>query len=198
MPDARTGVLATDLDGTVVDVNTFPHFVRFLTRRLVAARRPVALARLVAAGGLRRLHVVSHHGLKRVVCELGATLPPAEVAEWARLVLAEHGHPEVVETVRGWTGRALLTTAAPQVYAVHLAALLGITEVHASHVRGGALLNNEGPEKVRQLALAGLDRVEVFLTDDMVIDRPMAQVADRVLEVGPGGRIRTVDLHPGS
>ena len=198
MPDPGTGVLATDLDGTVVDVNTFPYFVRFLTRRLVAARRPVALGRLLAAGVLRRLHVLPHHALKRVVCDLGATLPPAEVAEWSRLMLAEHGHPEVVDLVRAWTGRAMLTTAAPEVYAVHLGDLLGITEVHASHVRGRTLVNNEGPEKTRRLASAGLERVDLFVTDDMVIDLPMARLAERVLEVQAGGAIRQVEVRPGT
>ena len=196
MPEARAGVLATDLDGTVVDVNTFPYFVRFLTRRLAAERRPVALGTLVAAGVLRKLHLLGHDTFKRVVCDLGDTLPTHDVAEWSRAILADHGHPEVVELLRGWRGRMLLTTAAPHVYAQHLAALLDIPEVHASYVRGRTLVNNEGPEKPVRLRDAGLDRVDVFLTDDMVLDLPMAELADLVYEVQAGGRIREYDVRP--
>jgi phosphoserine phosphatase len=196
-PADGTGVLATDLDGTVVDVNTFPSFVRFLTRELAAARRPVGLGVLVAAGVLRKLHVLPHHAFKRVVCDLGATLPADHVTDWARRMLAEHGHAEVLELLRGWQGRRILTTAAPQVYADHLAALLDIPEVHASHVRGGTLVNNEGPAKTVRLRAAGLDRVDVFLTDDMVVDLPMAELADLVYEVRPGGSVQVVDVRQG-
>lgn len=194
MPERLDGVLATDLDGTVVDVNTFPYFVRFLTRSLVAARRPLALGLLVGAGVLRKLHLLPHHTLKRVVCDLGATLPAAQVAEWSRAMLADHGHPEVVEMLRAWRGRMVLTTAAPQVYADHLGAQLGIGEVHASHVRAGRLVNNEGPEKPVRLRDAGLERVDVFLTDDLVLDLPMARLADLVYEVQPGGAVRVFDV----
>ncbi|GAA2721749.1 HAD family hydrolase [Cellulomonas aerilata] len=198
MPEQRGGVLATDLDGTVVDVNTFPYFVRFLTRRLVAERRPAALGALVAAGVLRKLHVLPHHAFKRLVCDLGAGVPADQVADWARTMLAEHGHPEVVAMVREWEGRTILTTAAPQVYADHLAAALDIPEVHASYVRQRTLVNNEGPQKTVRLRAAGLDRVDVFLTDDTVIDLPMAELADVVYEVRHGGRIREFEVRPGS
>jgi len=194
MPEAAVGVLATDLDGTVVDVNTFPYFVRFLTRRLVAARRPLALGVLVGAGALRKLHLLPHRTLKRVVCDLGSTLPPEELAQWAVAMLADHSHPEVVEIVRSWRGRVLLTTAAPQVYADHLGALLGAAEVHASYVRGRTLVNNEGAAKAVRMRAAGLDRVDVFLTDDLVLDLPVAELADRVYSVEPGGGAREVDV----
>ena len=183
-------VLATDLDGTVVGINTFPHFIRFLTRRLVAERRPMALLRLLGVAALRKAHLTGHGALKRVVCEVGPTLPEADVREWAEGVLAEHGHREVMDIIASWEGPTVLTTAAPEFYAAHLARLLGIPEVHGSVVRGGVLVNNEHDAKRVRLAAAGLERVAVFLTDDLTIDGPLAAIADRVLEVGPDGRVR--------
>ncbi|WNB85440.1 phosphoribosyltransferase family protein [Cellulomonas sp. ATA003] len=94
MPDRAPGaVLAADLDGTVVGINTFPSFVRFLTRELARERRAVALASLVATGVLRRAHLARHEDLKRRVCVLGATLPAARVATWARGCWPSTGSP---------------------------------------------------------------------------------------------------------
>ena len=195
-PTAAAGVLAVDLDGTVVGINTFPHFVRFLTRTLLSTRRVVPLGLLVGAGLLRRTGLLGHRDLKRVVCQVAGSLPEQDLRAWAESVLARHAHPEVVEMVRGWQGRAVLTTAAPEVYAVHLAALLGIGEVHGSRVVDGVLVNNESAEKCVRLRAAGMERVDVFLTDDTVIDLPMARIADRVYEVQADGRMREFRVDP--
>jgi phosphoserine phosphatase len=200
MREPQGGVLAVDLDGTIVGINTFPHFVRFLTRSFLQSRRVVPLGTLVGAGVLRKARLLGHRDLKRVVCRLGAELPEREVRDWAAGVLDRHARPEVVEIIRGWQGRAVMTTAAPEVYAVHLADLLGIPEVHGSRVVGGVLVNNEGAEKCVRLRAAGLDRVDVFLTDDTVIDLPMARLADRVYEVLADGRViefRVESVAPG-
>lgn len=112
-------------------------------------------------------------------------------------VLAEHGQPDVVALVRDWAGPTVLTTAAPEVYAAHLGRLLGVDEVHGSTVRGRTLVNNESREKVVRLRAAGLDRVACFVTDDLVLDAPMAALADRVLEVSGPGRLREAAVQPG-
>lgn len=195
MPDpARTAddgpVLATDLDGTVVAVNTFPLFVRFLTRRLLAARRPGPLVRLSLAGAGRRARLVGHDHLKRVVCEVAAHVPPQEVRGWAEDLLDRHGHQEVLEIVRAWPGPTLLTTAAPEVYAVHLARLVGVDEVHGSGTRDGVFVNNESERKCARLRATGREGVAVFLTDDTDLDGPMAALADEVYEVDASGRAR--------
>lgn len=193
MPERDPGrTLAVDLDGTVVAINTFPSFVRHLARLLWRDRRLGALAALVGTGVLRRAHLARHRDLKRLVCRLGATVPDAELEGWARTVLEEHGHPEVVRLVRDWSGPSVLTTAAPEVYARHIGRLLDVDEVHGSTVRGRVLTNNESQEKCVRLRAAGLERVALFVTDDLVVDAPMASLADRVLEVRPGGSTRPV------
>lgn len=191
MPDAPgEAVLASDLDGTVVGINTFPVFVRFLVRHLRRTRQVGPLAGLLAVGLLRRAHLVGHERLKQVVCVVGQRVPEAELQRWAQSVLSEHGHPEAVRLIAGWPGRTILTTAAPELYAVHLAALLGIPEVHGTVLRDGRLVNNESHAKCVRLRAAGVERVAVFLTDDLVLDGPLAGLADRVYEVLGGGRLR--------
>jgi phosphoserine phosphatase len=182
-------VLAVDLDGTVVGVNSFPSFVRHLTRGLLTARRYGPLARLLAAGVLRRAGLADHRHLKRVVCTLASELPSDGTQQWAASLLDEHAHPAVVDLIRGWDGHVVLTTAAPEVYAVHFGRLLGIPEVHGSVVREGVLTDNVSHGKVVRLRGSGVERVAVFVTDDLVLDAPVAGLADRVLEVGAGGRI---------
>ena len=185
-------ILASDFDGTVVGTNTFPHFVRFLARQLWRSRRLPALLGLLAVVALRKVRLAGHHHLKAVVCRLGATVADHEVAEWARSVLDRHSHPEVVEMIDRWPGRTILTTAAPEVYAVHFARLLGIPEVHGSVVQGWRLTNNESEAKVVRLRAAGADRLAVFITDDLVVDAPVAALAARVHEVRAGGSVREV------
>lgn len=191
MPEpTRDAVLAVDLDGTVVAVNTFPFFVRYLARGLIRARQHGALARLVAVAVLRKLRLASHHDLKRVVCAVGSAVPSADTRLWAEALLAEHGHGEVLALIRGWDGPVVLTTAAPEVYAVHFGELLGIAEVHGSRLTSEGMTDNASHEKAVRLRTSGVDRVAVFVTDDLVLDAPMAALADLVLEVQRGGIMR--------
>lgn len=184
------GVLAVDLDGTVLGVNTFPSFVRHLSRALLDTREPGPLARLLLVGMLRKARLASHQDLKKAVCAVAPAAPADAVRDWAQSLLAEHGHPEVIDVVRGWRGRVVLTTAAPEVYAVHFGELLGIAEVHGSVLRDGVLTDNVSHGKPLRLRAAGVERVAVFVTDDLVLDAPMAAIADRVYEVRPGGELR--------
>lgn len=197
MPSAPgEAVLASDLDGTVVGINTFPAFVRFLVRHLRTTRQVGPLVRLLVTGALRRAHLVGHKRLKRVVCVVGQRVPEEDLRRWAGSVLSEHGHAEVIRLIGEWPGRAVLTTAAPELYAVHVAALLGIPEVHGTVLRDGRLVNNESHAKCVRLRAAGHERVAVFLTDDLVLDGPLAGLADRVYEVLDGGGLR--EWVPGS
>lgn len=182
-------VLAVDLDGTVVRVNSFPFFVRFLVGQLLLRVQIRALLRLVAAGMRRKLRLAGHADLKQVVCEVAGAVPPGRRERWAADLLARHGNAEVIELLRGWPGPRLLTTAAPEVYAGMIAGLLEVAETHGSRVVDGVLVDNKGDAKVVRLLESGLTGVTLFVTDDVVLDAPMARVADRVLEVSGSGRM---------
>lgn len=190
MPEATGhGVLAADLDGTVIRVNSFPAFVRFLARELLVRGRIGALLRLVTAGIRRRLGRTDHGHLKRVVCEVGASVPRVALQRWAARLLAQHGNREVIELIRAWPGPRLLTTAAPEVYAVTIADLLEVAETHGSRMVEGVLVDNTGDAKRVRFEESGLASISLFLTDDLVLDAPMAGIADRVLEVSSDGRM---------
>lgn len=184
-------VLALDLDGTVLGCNTFPHFVRFLLYGYLRRARVIDLIRLAGMIALRKTKLVSHNQFKLYVCRAGGRMEPNRVLEWARVLLETHQHSQVTELAEMWPGSVLLTTAAPECYAVAFGDLLSVDRVHASGERDGAFWNNEGERKVDRCLEAG-DEVFHFVTDDRVVDAPMIAFASHSSWVDEVGRLRLI------
>lgn len=179
-------VLACDLDGTVVSVNTFPHFVRFLLAQLVAQRRFGAATRLAGSLVLRKLARLDHLTFKRVVDDIGQQADEERVREWAGTVIERWVQPEVKRLIDTWDGERYLVTAAPETYARFLAERLEFPHVHGSRWEDGTYVENVGVAKLRRLAAVGLDRVDTAVTDDPVLDGPLLSIADRAVTVVDG------------
>jgi len=179
-------VLACDLDGTVVSINTFPHFVRFLLARLVVQRRLGSAVRLATCLVLRKLARLDHLTFKRVVDELGRHADEERVRAWARGVVDRWVQPDVMRLIDEWEGERYLTTAAPETYARFLAEHLGFANVHGSRWEDAAYVENVGMQKVHRLAAVGLDHVDTAVTDDPVLDGPLLAIATRAVTVANG------------
>lgn len=181
-------VLVCDLDGTLVRRNTFPYFVRSLTHHLLAAGRGRDAVRLLASLAGRKLGRRDHGALKRVVCELAATVPEAWIAAWVAGVWDADGNDEVAAVVRAWDGVTVLSTAAPEAYASMFASQLGFDHVQGSVVVDASLHDNEGEAKCARLRQLVTTPVAVAISDDPLLDGPLFALARRAIHV-VGGRL---------
>lgn len=183
-------MLAVDLDGTLVNVNTFPRFTRFLVLRLARDGRRGAALRVLRAIVARKLGVRSHAHLKAVVCRHAPALRAGSVEAWAATLLARHLNPDVDALVRSWSATKVLTTAAPEVYARVIGRRTGFELVHGTRLEPAGLLDNSGEAKADRLRAASLHRLDVAVTDDPHLDAPLLGLAARGLLVDAEGRLR--------
>ena len=185
----RPLVLASDLDGTLVGVNTFPRFVIFALWRLGRQGKVTSALRVATALLRRKLGRTSHLRFKEVVHDAALLLSPQSVVAWAQRVLSRHAHSEVAALVRDWQGTTVLCTAAPQPYAIAFGMLLDIDVVQGSTRTDGAFVENVSFEKAARLLASLPGGVECAITDDPVIDAPLLALADSPLLVDRSGRI---------
>lgn len=185
-------VLAVDLDGTLLGINTFPAFVRFTVRRLVAQREVLVLGRLVGALLRRKLLRGRHVHFKAAVHRAGGRLEPVAVASWAAGVVAEHTHQAVAEMVRSWRGDTVLVTAAPSVYADVIARSFPFTDVHASEFVGRDYVENIHAAKAERLRGVLAGALDAAVTDDVDIDGPLLDLATLRYVVDASGTVRSL------
>ena len=185
-------VLACDLDGTLVSVNTFPRFVLFSLWRLPLERRVGAWLHLVLALARRKLLGAPHALLKEAVHDASTSLSHAAVRRWADRLLARTARPAVVQLVREWHGGTVLCTAAPQPYATHFGELLGFDVVQGSARHAGLFVENVAAEKAFRLQSTLTGPLDCAVTDDARIDGPLLMLARRRLVVGPAGHLADV------
>jgi phosphoserine phosphatase len=171
------GVLAVDLDGTVVRCNTFPRYVRFQLVEGLRRGDVGLVARLAAAVLLRRLRVIGHRSFKATVVRLSERLDGGSCREWAQALLGTHGNPEVLGRVAAWEGPKVLASAAPEACARAFAELLSFDGCVGSVLRGGSLVDNEGVAKVHRLAASGYRHIAVAISDDVRADAPLLAAA---------------------
>jgi phosphoserine phosphatase len=188
------GLVIVDLDGTLVNGNTYRMLVRAL-----AARAPGpasrALAAAIAADVVRRARGRRDRAqLKRAVQEIAA----AELGTGPRLdrfveVVRSRVDSDVLSSVReardrGWP--TVLSTAALPEYAVPLATTLGFEGVVATSRAGEPWVENIGAVKRARtesyLAARGLADVPRLLVADHADDIPLAVVCAKVLWVRRG------------
>ena len=189
MPSA--GLLAVDLDGTLIEVNSFPRFVKFLLLRLPREGRIVAAARLAAALAVRKTLGTPHARLKRVVCELAPRIDAGAVEEWAAGLVARHEHRAVRSIVDAWEGPRVLSTSAPEYYARYIGAAAGFGVVQGTRIdAAGRFTENVGPTKVARMRSEGFGDVDTAVSDDPDLDGPLLDMADHRLLVRGGSVAR--------
>ena len=183
LPHEIGGLLAVDLDETLVDVNTFPSLVRLLPGALVRSRRPAAVARLGVALIRRKLLRGSHADLKSEVCRLVDLADGASLDEWTMSMLEEHGDDRLIRAVGLWDGPTLLTSAAPESVVRRIAEAVGFDHAHGSVRDGSTFVENVSTAKVERLRSSGLDRPALAISDEPELDGPLLRYANRQLVV---------------
>jgi hypothetical protein len=188
-PCADGDVLACDLDGTLVRVNTFPRFVRFALLQLARQLDVVGAGRLAWAVVSRKLLRTPHLRFKEQVHRAGLRVGERQVEHWARALLAAEAHPEVQRLLAGWHGQRILCTAAPSCYAEVLGAVAGFGSVQGSGWVAATYVENVHEAKAARLA-DGLDRpLACAVTDDVHLDGPLLGLAKQALVVDREGRL---------
>ncbi len=127
------GIVVVDLDGTLVSVNTWPCFARFLLRAALRRRRFLVAVHLAWKLLLRKLRAVSHLRVKRIfMLRSAAILRPEDLEAFADM-MARRFNPEVMallEEARLNKGsHIVLATAAAGEYAPLIGSRAGIADI---------------------------------------------------------------------
>jgi hypothetical protein len=180
--------MAADLDLTLVRINTFPFFVRFLFRQLLLEGRWVMAARLCAELALRKGLGTSHVRLKRTVSALGGRVDPMAIRQWASDLVSQYANEEALGLAHAFEGTRALVTSAPEVYASHIASLCEFHIVQGSRFVNEDFIENSGTAKVVSLAGIASLPVAIAVTDDDSLDGPLLEnAATGYLIVSPVG-----------
>lgn len=119
-----TPVVVVDLDGTLVDVNTFTRYILFAAKRLMWRFKPIAVAKIVAAAVSRKMRRIPHSEMKRrILCLTQPYMTDDDIRELTKKLL-HRINPSVLNELEGYRSRGyliLLATAAPQLYAGSIA-----------------------------------------------------------------------------
>jgi len=189
MPSVSSGtapVFVFDLDGTILDCNSFPHWVLFLLTGRMSSLRPGQRARLsVRTARLllsRKLFRLSHDELQRRLQAASADVGPADVDRFvtALLLRARPSLRSLLNILAADCTDAVLATAAVADYAEPLGRQLGFRHVLATD-RGRHLgeCANSGSAKresvARFLRAAGWSGRPFILFTDHVDDLPLMQ-----------------------
>lgn len=147
--------LIIDLDGTLVDCNSFTEFVRYLFITVPKVRGRIAY--IVA---LRKLRLISHHEAKRRIVAVASKVLEKRDIDYFVNKMISRVRPSLLRSLEV-SGRVILATAAPEIYALPLASALGIREVTAT--------TNESPENRGTTKLRNVERLGVKFDEETVV-----------------------------
>ncbi len=199
----RKTTLILDLDGTLLRCNSFTLFVKFLFRR-IPRLRPF----LLAVVALRKARLISHAEAKeRIILRSRDAINRVQSPDDSPFckspklqrrgtrpdllqdflsLLREHINPEVAALIPE-ADRTILATAAPALYALPFARMIGIPEATASHPGEP---ENKGEQKLASVRRLGVTfDADVTVVSDHTDDLPLfkANAAGRNLLVTPDG-----------
>lgn len=150
--------IIVDLDGTLVPVNSFTEFVKFILMRCKRIRLSVAFMVI-----LRKMRLISHAEAKqRIVKRAGKTLTAEDIEYFTEILCSRVN--EVVADMIKWGGTVMLCTAAPEIYVRPFARRAGI-ELYLATQTGGK--ENSGERKVENIKALGYEMTEntIVITD---------------------------------
>lgn len=150
--------LVIDLDGTLIDCNSFTEFVKHLFAQL-----PEARLKIFGIVALRKLRLITHlEAKRRIVAIAQKYLQKVDIDKFIDK-LSTHLRPSLLQRIET-ADRVILATAAPEIYVIPLAQRLGIPDVAATRHNGA---ENRGQVKMRNVENAGVkfDLDTVVITD---------------------------------
>jgi phosphoserine phosphatase len=202
-----TAVVVFDFDGTILEVNSFPHWVRFLIAgplpELGAARRTVLSLRTMSQLLRRKLLRSSHEDfqwrLQRLWQWACLACPRASLGGF-EVALLRHVRPNLATALRLVAERridAVLATAAAEDYAAGLGRRLGFRHVLATRSgRSRGASANSGERKCQEvlafLRARGWYERPIILFTDHVDDLPLIRDSSMVYWCGPAAGLDQV------
>lgn len=191
-------VVVFDLDGTLVDCNTFHVWVAFATVCLTIRGAWLRAGRIILAS-VRRLagRRISHQDWKRTVVSESQLLPRSWIRVFAKLVLYRRNRavfPALARALDDDDCMVVLATAAPAVYVNELAPVLGIEHWTASYEGASGWVENVSTNKfdsVMQLLGPEPNTIDELYTDHHD-DLPLMKCAKEVFLVKPGTQTREI------
>lgn len=115
-----TRVIVVDLDGTLVNVNTFREYLLFTAKVLTGRLRFLPVIRIMISVAMRKLRLVSHSAMKRRVLAATQSLVSGDdIDSFVRQLLQKVNIDllNMLEKYRKEGCKILLATAAPGLYA---------------------------------------------------------------------------------
>jgi phosphoserine phosphatase len=201
-------IVLVDLDGTLVPINTFHHWIAHIVVRGLSGlplRKRITTRIAILALCLRRvLGVISHDSFKRGIQlawmaatrDVGAGWEQEEIGRFVYRIRS-YIDPRVWSLIMGFRSQGaitLLTTAAPAEYAECLGRELGFTtSVPTPRALDSTWSNNAKHAKLSRSRLV-LERLSatgpMAVLTDHIDDLPLMQAADIVFLVGSIGQRR--------
>lgn len=187
-----------DMDGTVIDVNSFPLWVRHVLhghQPYLSLRSRVSVsARCAAALLQRKLLRGTHHAFRKRLQQLWAQIEPSTThGRPNRLTeqLLRHVRPNLrllLDDVEANRADAILTTAAAAEYVLPFARRLGFRHVVATPAVGGDDIENVGEVKrertLRYITARGWSGRPLILFTDHLDDLPLMREAAALIWFG--------------
>lgn len=186
-------LIVVDLDGTLIDANSFHIWISFSAQRLLLRGSILRLMKLAFWVGLRYARIVPHQTMKKYVLRATDDFALDVLDLFAKKLKTKINDQTMLE-VKPLLGsdeyRVILATAAPIHYAERLARLIGITEVIGTNAN---TTDPEWFEAIRENKLKALkeaigddqfQRIDLLMTDHHD-DLPLLEISDRVILVKP-------------
>ena len=198
------GVLVVDLDGTLVRTNSFRRWTLWhFAGTAACARGPlvyaIRLAGFVGLYGLRAVRLISHRRLKSAFLRLWAVTGGTgqEASAFAERLLRDYLDERVLQIVREAKQNGLprvLATAAPELYAAHIAQQLEVDVIATREARDGALcdetVGDRKADRVREWLTRFGGPMQITVVTDHADDIPLIMLADRCVLVRADARLR--------
>lgn len=190
-----TPAIVVDLDETLVTVNTFHHFIKFTAKAAAQKMKLMALLRLTIAAATRALRIFPHSTLKHTVMNIAAhTLSDAQLLEFASQITAFTNEKvaNIISDAHSRGVKVILASAAPALYAAHIAAISGCNHCIATEMPQRMKLTECRGERKKSRVEEYLDTEKLTLeavitdhSDDIPLIRECINRSGKVFLVSP-------------
>lgn len=177
-------IIVCDFDGTLLNRNSFPLWISFITKRAFLKMNWVLFIRLIWLLFLRKLLRFSHSFFKRKLIMLNV---PQDYNEEFVISLKPYINQDLINILKETTCVMILSTAAPSSYAKYLKNIIpfAIDKEYFSYVEKGKLIENYGKEKVTNLLNDFGKDIDFIVYTDHYEDIPLITSSKQAYLVNP-------------
>lgn len=191
-----TPAIVIDLDGTLVSVNTFHHFMLFVAKIAARKLQIFSLLRIFLAVASRALRIVHHSTMKHAVMKIAAKLLSESQVHYFASKITKHTNKAVENIITDAHRRGavvILASAAPALYASHIAVITGCDHCIATEMPNRFRINEcRGPVKLARVTdfLSANNMALRAVVTDHHDDLPLIQAS-----IGLGAKTILVSPH---